>query len=67
MSVVKQIVCTKLAFLTCRVSSAPVNAGGDGIAKSLPQNGSRAHQERGMALAAAVLSVAAENHGGQRG
>ena len=54
-----------MAFLTCCVDNAIVNASGNGDAKSPPHIRSRARCERGMALAAAVSFVAAESHGGE--
>ena len=55
----------KMAFLTCCVDNAIVNASGNGDAKSPPHIRSRARCERGMALAADVSFVAAESHGGE--
>ena len=47
--------------------NALVYASGDGNAKSPPLIRSRVDEERGMALAAAVSPLAAENRGGESG
>ena len=52
-----------MAFSTCGVDNAFEHASGDGNAKSLPHVYSEVHWKRGTAIAAAVSSVAAENHG----
>ena len=67
MSSVVNKMSQKMAFSTCCVCNAIVNANGDGNAKSPPQVSSRVRQERGMALAAAVSWMAVENHGGESG
>ena len=57
----------KLAFLTCGAGDALDYANGDGIVKSPPHVGSTGRWEWCMHLAAAVLSVVAEDHGGEFG
>ena len=57
----------KLAFFAIVVGNALVETNGDGIAKSPPRIRSRVDEERGMALTAAVSSLAAENHRGEFG
>ena len=57
-----QRVSPKLAFFTYLGGNALDNANGDGIAKSLPQDGSVARWELRMSIAAALPSAVAESH-----